>query len=119
MTETTIQVSVPLEDRDEMLLLFGSRDQHLRMIRDALAVRLIARGDKLLIEGSETLVHQAERAFTQLREMLAKQGKLGPEDVRTVLAIVQRGGERDGPENLTVVEGGRHVRPRTDGQARY
>jgi phosphate starvation-inducible PhoH-like protein len=118
MTDTPhTQVTLPLEDRDEALLLCGSRDQHLRLIRDALAVRLIARGDKLLIEGDEEHVNQAERAFVQLREILSKQGKLGPEDVRTVLAIVQRGDS--GAQNLTVVEGGRHVRPRTDGQARY
>jgi phosphate starvation-inducible PhoH-like protein len=39
--------------------------------------------------------------------------------VRTVLAVVQRGADMESPQNLTVVEGGRHVRPRTDGQARY
>jgi phosphate starvation-inducible PhoH-like protein len=109
------QVTIPLDDRDEALLLFGSRDQHLRQIRDALAVRLIARGDTLQIEGSELQVNQAERAFVQLREILGKQGKLGSEDVRTVLSIVQSGAG----QNLTVIEGGRHVRPRTDGQARY
>src|SRR5436190_1233228 len=102
-------------DRDEALLLFGSRDQHLRIIKDALAVRIIARGDKLLIEGPEDQVNQAERAFQQLRELLARQGKLSIEDVRTVLSVVQHGAS----QNLTVIEGGRHVRPRTDGQARY
>src|SRR5436190_14283536 len=116
MTDTPhTQVTLSLDDRDEALLLFGSRDQHLRIIKDALAVRLIARGDKLLIEGAEDQVNQAERAFAQLRELLARQGKLSIEDVRTILSVVQHGGS----QNLTVIEGGRHVRPRTDGQARY
>jgi phosphate starvation-inducible protein PhoH and related proteins len=108
-------VTIALDDRDEALLLFGSRDQHLRLIRDALGVRLIARGDILQIEGPETAVDQAERAFVQLREILGNQGKLAVEDVRTVLSVVQHGTA----QNLTIVEGGRHVRPRTDGQARY
>jgi phosphate starvation-inducible PhoH-like protein len=116
MNDTPLtHVTISLNDSDEALLLCGSRDQHLRLIRDALAVRLIARGDTVQIEGPETQVTQAERVFVQLREILSKQGKLTPEDVRTVLAIVQRGGE----QNLTAIEGGRHVRPRTDGQARY
>src|SRR5439155_21646368 len=116
MTDTPhTQVTLSLEDRDEVLLLFGSRDQHLRIIKDALAVRIIARGDKLLIEGPEDQVNQAGRAFAQLRELLARQGKLSIEDVRTILSVVQHGGS----QNLTVIEGGRHVRPRTDGQARY
>jgi phosphate starvation-inducible PhoH-like protein len=120
MTDTPhTQVTLALDDRDEAVLLFGTRDQHLRFIKEALGVRLIARGDMLQIEGSEEQVGRAERAFAQLRELLSRQGKLGVEDVRTVVSVVQRGMDRDGPENLTVVEGGRHVRPRTDGQARY
>jgi phosphate starvation-inducible PhoH-like protein len=116
-TKTT--ATLTLDGRDEALLLFGSRDQHLRLIRDALGVRLIARGDTILLEGPADKVEQAQRAFQQLRQMLHTQDKLTPEEVRTVLAVVQRGDERDGPQNLTIVEGGRHVRPRTDGQARY
>jgi phosphate starvation-inducible PhoH-like protein len=116
-TKTT--ATITLDGRDEALLLFGSRDQHLRLIRDALGVSIIARGDTLRIEGPEDKVGQAERAFEQLRGMVQTQDKLTPEEVRTVLAVVQQGGELEGPQNLTVVEGGRHVRPRTDGQARY
>jgi phosphate starvation-inducible PhoH-like protein len=108
-------VSLSLDDRDEALLLFGSRDQYLRMLRDTLGVRLIARGETLQIEGDETKVNQAERAVVQMREIVNRHGKLTPEDVRTVLAVVMRGTEH----NLAPVEGGRHVRPRTDGQARY
>jgi phosphate starvation-inducible PhoH-like protein len=115
MSETTIT----LGNRDEALLLFGSRDQHLRAIRDALGVRLIARGDTVQIEGPEDQVSQADRVFQQLRHMLRQQGKLSPEDVRTVLDVVQHGGDRLDAQNLSVREGGRYVRPRTDGQARY
>jgi phosphate starvation-inducible protein PhoH and related proteins len=116
-TKTTLALT--LDGRDEALHLFGSRDQHLRLMRDALGVRIIARGDTIQIEGPDEKVEQAERAFVQLRQMLQTQDTLSPEDVRTVLAVVQRGGDLDGPQNLTVIEGGRHVRPRTDGQARY
>jgi phosphate starvation-inducible PhoH-like protein len=116
---TKMTVALTLDGRDEALRLFGSRDQHLRLIRDALSVRIIARGDTIQIDGPDEKVEQAERAFQQLRQMLQTQETLKPEDVRTVLAVVQRGSDLEGPQNLTVVEGGRHVRPRTDGQARY
>jgi phosphate starvation-inducible PhoH-like protein len=106
-----------LNDRDEALPLFGSRDQNLRAIREALGVRLIARGDTLQIEGSEGQTEQAERVFQQLRQMLRQQGKISPEDVRTVLDVVQHGNDR--LSTLAGKEGGRYVRPRTDGQARY
>src|SRR5438876_1205851 len=111
--------TLTLESRDEAVPLFGSRDQYLRMIRDALDVRIIARGDTLQLEGSEEQVRLAERVFQQLRQMLAHQGHLSVEDVKTVLDVVQQGGEIEGSPESARIEGIRSVRPRTDGQARY
>jgi phosphate starvation-inducible PhoH-like protein len=113
-------LTLTLNDRDEALHLFGNRDQHLRTIRDALAVRIIARGDEVHIDGSVQQVEQAERAFAQLRLLLQKQGSLSAENVRTVLAIVTKGNEAPGTPAVVGTPGaGRSVRPRTDGQARY
>jgi phosphate starvation-inducible PhoH-like protein len=112
-------LTLTLDNRDEAVPLFGSRDQYLRLIRDALAVRIIARGDTIQIEGPEERVAEAERAFQQLRQMIRRQGRITPEDVRTVLEIVQQSNDLAGPGNLAFMEGNRQVRPRTDGQARY
>jgi phosphate starvation-inducible PhoH-like protein len=119
MNNATTNRTITLDNHDEALLLFGSRDQYLRAVRDALGVRLIARGDTLQIEGSEEQVGQGERVFQQLRQMLRQQGSLTPEDVRTVLEVVQTGGDRSAPQNIALKEGSRFVRPRSDGQARY
>ncbi len=112
-------MTINLDSRDEALLLFGSRDQNLRTIRDALGVRLIARGDTVLVDGDDEKISQAERVFQQLRTMLRQQGRLSPEEVRSVLEVVQHGGDLQGRQNLASTDSGRHVRPRTDGQARY
>ena len=117
MSEATLTLT--LDSRDEAVLLFGPRDQNLRAIKEALGVRLIARGDTVQVEGDDDKVNQADRVFHQLRQLLHQHGKLRPDDVRTVLDIVQHGGDRGGPDKLASIEGGRHVRPRTDGQARY
>ncbi|HEV3144857.1 MAG TPA: PhoH family protein [Gemmataceae bacterium] len=111
--------TINLDNRDEALLLFGNRDVYLRMIKDALGVRLVARGDTIQIEGDEIPVQQTERAFQQLRQQLRHQNQLSPEDVRSILDIVQQGSERVSSQNLTVQNMGRFVRPRSDGQARY
>jgi phosphate starvation-inducible PhoH-like protein len=113
------EATIDLDSQDEALLLFGSRDQNLRIIRDALGVRLIARGHTLQIEGDGDQVGRAERVFQQLRQMVRKKGQVMPEDVRTVVDVIQHGDDRLAPQNLGQVEGGRYVRPRTDGQARY
>jgi phosphate starvation-inducible PhoH-like protein len=116
-TEATLTLT--LESRDEAVLLFGSRDQFLRMIRDALEVRLIARGNTIQIEGSHDRVGEAERVFEQLRQMLRQQGRISAEDVRTVLEVVHQTGSPGASESTGFMDGVRHVRPRTDGQARY
>jgi phosphate starvation-inducible PhoH-like protein len=116
MSETTIT----LDSADEAVRLFGSRDQNLKLIRSALGVRIIARGDTLQVNGSDEQVDQTQRVFNQLRTMLQKKGTLSSEDVRIVLELVQKGGDR--LEATTEAEGGpagRFIRPRTDGQARY
>jgi phosphate starvation-inducible PhoH-like protein len=113
------EMTITLDNRDEALLLCGSRDQNLRAIRDALGVRLVARGDTVHVDGDEIKVSQAERVFQQLRTMLRQQGRLSPEEVRSVLEVVQHAGDRQGPQTLGATDSGRHVRARTDGQARY
>jgi phosphate starvation-inducible PhoH-like protein len=115
----TTSLTIPLASRDEAVLLFGPRDAYLRMIKDTLSVRLVARGDTIQVDGEEDAVGKAERVFQQLRQQLRQQEQLTPEEVRTVLEIVQHGHERTSPQNLTVQNAGRFIRPRTDGQARY
>jgi phosphate starvation-inducible PhoH-like protein len=117
MTDSTVTRNLTLDSRDEAVILFGPRDVHLRTVRDALGVKLVARGDLLQIEGSADTTEQAERAFQQLRQVLRKQGTLTAEDVRTVIEVVRGGGDRGG--NVTLMESGRGLRARTDGQGRY
>jgi phosphate starvation-inducible protein PhoH and related proteins len=120
MNETSLTLT--LHDRDEAVQLFGNRDQFLRLIRDALNVRIIARGDQIQIDGEPAQVEQADRVFGQLRQMLQRQQSLSSENVRTVLALLQNGDPGAAPaqaQALAALANNRHVRPRTDGQARY
>jgi phosphate starvation-inducible PhoH-like protein len=111
-------ITLTLDSRDEAVMLFGSRDQHLRLLRDALGVRIVARDMIVHIEGTEQQVDQADRVFQQLRQLIKTQGALTTESVRTVLAVVSQSDDRQSPQNIAVV-GRAPVRPRTDGQARY
>jgi phosphate starvation-inducible protein PhoH and related proteins len=115
----TISRSLTVDSRDEALLLFGNRDQFLKLVRDGLGVRIVARGDTIQVDGSEEAVSQAERAFAQLRAVLRANGQLTSEDVKTVVEVVRAGTGRNGSQSLTMLEGGKYLRPRTDGQGRY
>jgi phosphate starvation-inducible protein PhoH and related proteins len=111
--------TLTVDSREEAVILFGPRDQFLRMIRDTVGVRVVARGDLLQFDGTEEQVGQAERAFQQLRTVLRKNGKLAAEDVRTVLEVVRGADAKGGSPTVTVTERGKPLRPRTDGQGRY
>lgn len=117
MSESTIT----LDSRDEAVLLFGSRDQNLREIRNALGVQqLVGRGDQILVKGSDEQLAQASRVFGQLRTLLRQQGSLSAEDVRTIVEVVTQGSERiEASIDKMGDVGSRYARPRTDGQARY
>ncbi|MBX3398920.1 MAG: PhoH family protein [Gemmataceae bacterium] len=111
--------TLTLDSRDEAMILFGPRDGFLRLIRDALGVRIVARGDTIQIDGSADGAEQAERTFQQLRLVLRKSGKLTAEDVRTVLEVIRGSDVRGGSTSLAVTDTGKYMRPRTDGQGRY
>jgi phosphate starvation-inducible PhoH-like protein len=115
------EATITLDSREEAILLFGSRDQYLKEIRTTLGMQqLVGRGDQVLLKGSDEQLALAERVFGQLRQMLRQQGSLSGEDIKTVLEIVTQGGERLVPQAERPAEaGGRFLRPRTDGQARY
>ena len=118
MTEP-VSRSLTLDSREEAVLLFGPRDHFLKLVRDGLGVRIVARGDIVQFDGTEEAVGQTERAFSQLRSILRTNGQIAVEDVKTIIEVVRAGSERNGPQNLTMTEGGKYLRPRTDGQGRY
>ena len=115
----SVNRTIVLDSREEAVILFGPRDAFLRTVRDALGVQVVARGDTLQVSGSEDAVGFAERAFAQLRAVLRKNARLSSDDVRAVLEVVRGGDARGGPATLVQTDGGKYLRPRTDGQGRY
>jgi phosphate starvation-inducible PhoH-like protein len=115
MTESNISVV----DSKALLSLFGTRDQHLRQIRDTLSVRIFARDDQIHIEGSEDAVAKATDVLEQLKLLVQRQGAISPDDVTRVLAMATgQAIEKDLPP-IEVLNASRKVQPRTSGQKRY
>ena len=63
------EVTISLDGHDEELAVFGSRDQHLRQIRDALGVKVLARHGEVRVEGEADRVEQARQIFEGLRSL--------------------------------------------------
>lgn len=122
MTEATLTVTTP----DELLQLFGPRDQHLRKLRQLFDVTITHRNGRVRIAGEDDNVSGAMRALEKLRHKIKRQGGIGGEDVET--AAVEEGAQVSGAsaipklasgEDIAIRHAGRRIRPRTEGQARY
>lgn len=113
------EVIIILEGHDEELAVFGSRDQYLRQVRDALGVKVLARHGEVRIDGAPDQVELAKQIFEELRSRHRSQRAVSSADVTDLIENAQRTSEPDRPEHLEIREGNRVVKPRSDGQARY
>jgi len=63
------EATIPLADSRALLTLFGTRDQHLRKIRDSLGVSVSGREDRIHIEGQDEAVRHATEVFEQIKRV--------------------------------------------------
>jgi phosphate starvation-inducible protein PhoH and related proteins len=113
------EVIITLGGHDEELAVFGSRDQYLRQIRDALGVKVLARHGEVRVEGDRDKVDQAKHVFEELQSLFRTRKAVTSADVAEQIERALRLAEPDRPDQLEIREGNRVVRPRSDGQARY
>src|SRR5581483_7448392 len=113
------EVTISLDNHDEELAVFGSRDQLLRQVRDSLRVKVQARNGAIRVEGDAGRVEQARRVFEGMRRLYRRQRTLSPGEVAELIDSVQADPEEAREGHLAIGEGFRAVHARTDGQARY
>ncbi|ADV61871.1 PhoH family protein [Isosphaera pallida ATCC 43644] len=68
-----MDVIISLESHDEELAVLGSRDQHLRQVRDAFGVKILARHGDLKVSGDQDSVNRALKVFEGLRSTYRRQ----------------------------------------------
>ena len=113
------EVTISLEGHAEELAVFGSRDQYLRQIRDAVGVKVLARHGEVRIEGDPDRIDQARRIFEGLRSIFRARKTISSNDVSELIDDTLRTPEPDQQAAIEIREGNRVVRPRSEGQARY
>jgi phosphate starvation-inducible PhoH-like protein len=102
--------------------LYGPRDEYLKLIEEKLRVQIIARGNELLLQGSEEALAQAQEVITDLSEVLKRGDLLSASQVNYALSLAQSHEGKLSEISSTVVfvtARGKAVRPRTLGQLRY
>ncbi|CAN5726693.1 PhoH family protein [soil metagenome] len=110
---------IRLDNHDEELAVFGSRDQFLRQIRDALGVKVLARHGEIRVEGDADRVEQAREIFEGLRRRYRRHRTLSAGDVAEAIETALHANDPNWSPEYEIREGKSVVRPWTDGQARY
>ena len=73
----TYQNTVILENDTEASILYGSHDRHLRLVRDAFQIQLVARHGLLKLEGEKERVDTGKEVLNKLLEIVRSTGRLG------------------------------------------
>ena len=113
------EVTITLGGSDEELAVFGSRDQHLRQIRDAFGVKVLPRHGVVRVEGEHDRVELARQVFESLRKLYSQHQPITAGAVAELIEATQHATDPERADNLEIREGNRVVRPRSDGQGRY
>ena len=105
----------------EPLALLGAGDRNLKVLREDLGVKIVARGDRILLEGPAGEMKKAKRLLTGLVAEVRAGQILTPGDVRSAIRAVKEGkAARDVDNGSMDLECPRKiVRAKTTGQRNY
>ncbi len=114
-----IEASIPVGSPEQLLLLLGISDQHLRRVRESTDAKIAARRGKIHLSGPESAVLSATAIFEQMRAVVNREGSLDQAGVEAIIGQVL--GKSPESSGLPVEAGplGQAIRPRTTGQGAY
>src|SRR3954462_6280674 len=86
-----IEATIPVGSADELVMLLGASDQHLRRIRDSVPAKISARDGKIHISGDEQAVLQATEIIEKIKNTVTRDGGLSPDQVSHIIQQVTGG----------------------------
>jgi phosphate starvation-inducible PhoH-like protein len=107
----------------DLVQLLGRNDDHLRMLENALDIRIVARGHDVTLMGDEEQVSKGERAIAQLAELVRAGTPLRAGEVRAALRMLSDDADADlksvFADAIAVPSRKKWIAPKTLGQKRY
>lgn len=110
-------------DNQSAVQLYGRQEENLRALESGLGVRILARGNELVISGAADAADTTVALLGRLLRLANSGRELGSRDVQYAVEVTRRG-EMDRLDGLwedavcTTVRG-KAIRPKTLGQQRY
>lgn len=113
------QNTLILENDTEASILYGSHDRHLRLVRDAFQVHLVARHGLLKLEGEKEQVDTSREVLSRLLEIVRSTGRLDLEDVEQTILSAKCEAGKESVRAIDVFQRGLFIKPKTEGQSKY
>lgn len=116
--------SVAISDAAQTVELFGSFDEHIRLLEREFSVSVLSRGGELSVMGEDAQnVQLGARAVRGLMSLLDRGEALNEQTVRYVLSLVREGNDDQlgqlGGNTVCVTARGKPVKAKTLGQQKY
>ena len=101
--------------------LLGAGDVHLTLIEDIFSGQIIARGDKIHLDGTEEDINIVHDVLHEMMQTLNRKGSLTKKDVRQLIHIsnVENGNIKEKTENIIHYGRKGAIQSRTVGQEEY
>ena len=118
-----IEKVVNVERVEDLIAVFGSFDENIRRIEDALGVNIVNRGSELKIVGDAENVDKAARTLDGLMTIAGRGEVIDEQRVRYLLTLVQEGNDdqvsRIAKDVVCITAKGKPIKAKTVGQQNY
>ncbi len=115
--------SVNAERVEDLIAVFGSFDENIKRIEQALSVTIVNRGTELKVSGEEEAVDKGVRTLEALLSLAAKGETIDEQRVRYLMTLVQEGNEdqvsKMAKDVVCITAKGKPIKAKTVGQQAY
>jgi len=118
-----IEQTINIERMEDVIDVFGSFDENIKLIESELGVTVVSRGDQLKISGEAENVMYAVKAVQGLLGLAGRKESITEQNVRYIINLVRAGNEEHindiARDVLCVTAKGKPIKAKTLGQKRY
>jgi len=118
-----IERIVNAERVEDLIAVFGSFDENIKRIEDALNVQVVNRGTDLRVSGDEEMVDKAVRTLEGLLSLAAKGETIDEQRVRYLITLVSEGNDHQvaqmAKDVVCITAKGKPIKAKTVGQQHY
>ena len=118
-----IEPTISIERIEDVIDIFGSFDENIKLIEHELDVSVVSRDDQLKISGEAENVLYAVKAVQGLLGLAGRKETITEQNVRYIINLVKAGNEEHindiARDVLCVTAKGKPIKPKTLGQKRY